>query len=111
MSDLVLDSGDFPWTVDYVPDTLEPGARYGLVGAFLSEEDASAFIGYVMERRDPDGVTVGRYGICGPNEDGEVLMSAAEMADTLVYALDLLSTGRDPWFLIECVIQELRERS
>lgn len=70
-SPLVTESGDYPWNVDYVPEGIQPGERYGLVGGFLTLEDAEAFIFLVIEPRDPEGVAKGLYGITGPNEDGD----------------------------------------
>jgi hypothetical protein len=59
----------FPWVVDHFRPGLLPGEQGELLGMFTTEEDATAFIHDVVNKRDPEGVQAGNYGINGPSDD------------------------------------------
>lgn len=61
-------AAQFPWVVDHFKPGLLPGEQGELVARFTSQEDAEAFI-EIIQRRDPEGVERGDYGVTGPSED------------------------------------------
>lgn len=59
----------FPWVVDHTPPEAQPGDTIPILARFTNVTDAEEYIGYVIMKRDPEGVNRGDYGITGPSED------------------------------------------